>query len=375
MSRILWLVLASVLFSLVITSIMYMEDTVDIEQKTETAYVPKVSIVSVSAQTQTGAIRTVAEIKPRWAVTLKAHVGGEVIRVSDKAMAGQRIHKGDMLVQLENSVYAARLAEAQKSLADAQLVLLQERRKSKLVLNDLARSGLNTELTDLAKNVPQLEVARKAIDVAKKNIAAAEKEIAYTKITAPFTGVVTQRFVSIGQTVNSGDDLVHVLDQDYLDIAVSLSPHQWVNLADDWQGRSTEIKNDRGHVIAQATIKRGGGFLDPATRQYKVFLEIQKDKNTSALAGEFVHLELPGKVIPQTLRIPESAYTREGTVWYVDADDRLRYFESDILFYLSEQLIVSRPKDSDKKSYRIITTPLASFVAGKEVLPVEVEEL
>ena len=206
----------------------------------------------------------------------------------------------------------------------------------------------------------------------EENIKAANKKNAYTKVTAPFSGIVTQRFVSIGQTVSAGDNLVHVLDQSILDIAVSLSSRQWNNLAENWQQQTALVKNDAGQVIAEALITRGGGFLDPSTRQYKIFLEVKINDSNRVLAGEFVHIDLPGKSTPNSLRIPESAFTREGNVWYVDTNERLRYFASEVLFYQDNELIVAAPVVAVASELRIITTPLASFIAGSEVLPVNV---
>lgn len=370
MARKLWLLVALTLFGLAITAVLMMTDTADVSLQQDSYFVPKVSIVKVSINTQTGILRTLAEVKPRWSATLKAHVGGEIIKVSNKALAGETIDKGNLLIQIEDSAYRARLANVEKELADAQLSLLQTKKQSEQAIRDWERSGLESQPSDLALNKPQLEIARKTVKVSEENIKAAKKQNAYTKVTAPFSGIVTQRFVSIGQTVSVGDSLLHVLDQSLLDITVSLSSRQWLNIAENWQEQPALVKNDAGEVIAQALIKRGGGFLDPSTRQYKIFLEVKNDDGNRVLAGEFVHIELPGKSTPNSLRIPESAFTREGTVWYVDTDDRLRYFDSEVLFFQDDELIVTAPIEAAENELRIVTTPLASFITGSEVLPV-----
>ena len=372
MDRKLWLLGSLTLFFLAITAVLMMTDTAEVSLQEDRYFVPTVSVVTVPIKTQTGVLQTLAEITPRWSATLKAHVGGEIIEVSNKAMAGETVAKGNLLIQIEDTAYRALLANAEKELADAQLGLLQAKKQSEQAIRDWDRSGLKSQPSDLALNKPQLEIARKAVKVKQENIKAANKQNAYTKVTAPFPGIITQRFVSIGQTVSVGDNLVHVLDQSILDIAVSLSSRQWHNLAENWQQQTALIKNDAGQVIAEALIKRGGGFLDPATRQYKIFLEVIINDSNQLLAGEFVHVDLPGKSTPNSLRIPESAFTREGNIWYVDTDDRLRYFASEVLFFQDHELIVTAPLVTAESELRIITTPLASFIAGSEVLPINV---
>jgi multidrug efflux system membrane fusion protein len=372
MARKSWLLGSLTLFCLAITAVLMMTDTADVSLQEDSYFVPKVSIVTVPIKTQAGVLQTLAEITPRWSATLKAHVGGEIIEVSSKALAGESVDKGNLLIQIEGTAYRANFANAEKELADAQLSLLQAKKRSEQAIRDWERSGLESQPSDLALNKPQLEIARKAVKASEENIKAANKQNAYTKVTAPFSGIVTQRFVSIGQTVSAGDNLVHVLDQSILDIAVSLSSRQWHNLAENWQQQTALVKNDAGQVIAEALIKRGGGFLDPSTRQYKIFLEVKINDSNRVLAGEFVHIDLPGKSTPNSLRIPESAFTRDGNVWYVDTDDRLRYFASEVLFFQDNELIVTAPIVAVASELRIITTPLASFIAGSEVLPVNV---
>lgn len=373
MSRMFWLIGALILLGIAGAAVYMMENTADVEKTEGSTHLMKVSTVSAGIGEHAGMLRSLAEVKPRWSATLKAHVGGEVVEVSDKALAGEKIEKGDVLVRLEDSAYKARLADAKRDLAQAELSLSQEDKKAKQALRDWKRSGLKSKPSDIALNKPQLGLAKKAVEAAKAGVEAAEKDLAYTVVEAPFSGVVTERFVSIGQSVHAGDDLVHVLDQGQLDITVSLSARHWENLAKDWVEQTALVKDDRGKVIAQAEIKRGGGFLDPQTRQYKVYLEVLDVTNSQALAGEFVHVELPGRVAAGSLLIPESAYTREGTVWHVDTDNRLRYFESEVLFYQGDHLIVSAPIDGTKELL-VITAPLASFVAGKEVSVIEGEE-
>ncbi len=373
MSRVFWIICSIGLLILVFFALGWMEDTIDIVEKEQEDYRPKISVVAVQITAHAGTIRTLAEVKPRWSATLKAHVDGEVIEVSEKAMAGEQIEKNDVLVRIEDSAYKANLAEARRSLAEANLVLLQEQSKTEQALLDWERSGLKTKPSVIALNKPQLDIAEKTVASAQANIIAAEKRSIYTTVTAPFSGIVTERFISIGQTVNIGDQLLSVLNQSKLDITVSLNSNQWKNLAESWSQLKADVKNAEEQVVAIAKIKRGGGFLDPQSRQHKLFLEIENNETNQALAGEFVNIELPGRSVTNTILIPASVFTREGTVWFVDATNRLRYFDSKIVFYQGDNLIVTVPEDFDNNEVQVVLSPLASFVAGKEIIPVFTE--
>ena len=120
-----------------------------------------------------------------------------------------------------------------------------------------------------------------------------------------------------------------------------------------------------GDVVSRAKIRREGGFLDEATRQHKVFLEVQNGDTSELFAGDFVRVVLPGRTIAATLDIPASALTREGHVWFLDGDDRLQRVKPQVLFRKGDRVVVQPP--SIQKDWRIAVTPLVSFLPGQMV--------
>jgi len=368
--RIIWLVLAIIALGGAIGAYMLMEDTAQVQEKEDVKALQRISYIEAALGDHSGTLRTLAEIKSRWSTDINAHVGGEIVSVYDLARSGTYVQKGDPLFKIEDSTYKSQLAEVQEKLANAQLQLLQENKKAAQAKKDWQRSGLGKtrEPSELALNKPQLALAEKAVEAAKAAVEAALKDVDYTLVTAPFNGILTERYVSIGQTISAGEKLAYMLDNTALDITVSLSARQWRNLAENWQEQEALAYGENDEVLAKAKIKRGGGFLDPETRLYKIFLEVENADQTNALSGEFASIALPGRVVENCLRVPESALSREGLIWYIDEQNRLRNFGSEALFYENDDtIIVSAP--AAEKTYRIVIHPLASFIAGKEIEP------
>jgi multidrug efflux pump subunit AcrA (membrane-fusion protein) len=176
--------------------------------------------------------------------------------------------------------------------------------------------------------------------------------------------------------VAEGDPLVHIVHQAYPQITVSLSKQQWYLLAEGWGGQLASVRDTAGIEVAKARIMRGGGFLDPETRQYKLFLETVGEE--TVLSGDFVQVVLPGRIVSNSLAIPESALTRDGKVWYLDDDDRLRTFVARVRFHDNDQIIVDTPTTDTLGKYapsqwRVATTPMVSFLTGNRVDPIPVE--
>ncbi len=378
-SRKWWLFASFCILILVIIIIDDLEDSVYVEQKQEVKYLPPVSIVTPQPQDNRGTLQVAAEIKPRWAVTLKSQVSGEIEQVFDRALAGKQVKKGDLLIRIESSRYQADLHETQQALAEAELNLLQAQKKSSQDRKNWQRSGISGTPSDLVLSIPQLELAQKTLVAVKSRVDATRKTLAYTKIKAPFSGVITQRNVSVGETILEGDELLRIVHNTQQEIHLSLNSQQWNLLSKEWKNRKASIRNADNVEIAQAEIKRGGNFLDPETRQYRLFLEIEKTSDNHTLVGDFIQVNLPSRTIPNSLLIPESALTRSGFVWYLDDENRLRKFIATILVYRDSQIIIETPSSHmlgkhTPSRWRIATTPLASFLAGHPVSPVAVEE-
>lgn len=353
-----WMILASMVLVLSLLFVILSEPEYQAEYKAEEAIYPPASVEQVAMGTHQGELSFYAEVKPRWSVALKAHVRGEITQLS--ALAGMSVKQGQLLAVIEDSAYQTQYAEAAHGVAAAKLRLLEEEVRFK------ARNKKHSSMLE-----PRLEVARRALTTANVRLKEAETRLSYTRITAPFSGYVTRRAASIGQTVEAGEPLLDLLNTDILDIEVALTQEEWLLLADNWQQMQARLEGNNQRHLGQAKVKRGGGFVDPKTRQYRVFLEVNGDASSREFVpGEFIQVKLPTRSMPDSLNIPETALSRNGYVWYVDHQDRLGKFKARVLFHADNRIVIARPDDSDRSQWRIVHVPLASYLPGSQVRPV-----
>ncbi len=337
---------------------------------------PNTTVMQVSPSSYQTEIEVFGEVEPRWAVTLTSQVSGEVIDISPNAAPGVEIRKGEPLLAIEPSRYETAVVSAQLALDNALLGLRQAEVNTELARSDWDNSGMTGEPSDLALFKPQLAVAQSEVRFAEKQLKSARKALSYTKVHAPFNGIVTERHLGFGQSISEGEALFTLLDNQHLELQVSLDVEQWKQLAPQWKGALVPLRNMSGEVIGHARINRGGNYLDNDTRQFKLFLEIRKSRNSTVLPGEFVKVTLPGKTLRNTILIPEGAMTREGLVWYLDEGNRLRSYMVDHSVAKDGNLIVPPPAvtppgdDGLQQSWRIAIVPLASFLPGMQVSPV-----
>ncbi len=373
-SRRIWgvLTLALVLFATTLLAVLSLEDSADITPATAPPALRKVTVIPRSPKTAQAEVVVFAQVQPLWRAELRANVSGLVQEVTDNALAGRQVRRGDLLIRIENSALEAEMRSAEQALAKARFALVQAQNKTELARRSADRSGV-TSPTDLRLHLPELHIAERAVTTAEAQQTAARRQLAHATITAPFDGYVTAREVSPGQTVAAGDALLTLVDRTRFELVASLSDTQWAQLRQPVTQTPVQIESRDGQPLAQATIRDAGGFRDPETREYKLFVDLPSTNATAPiLSGDLVRVVLPGRQIDATLTLPESALTQEGHVWSVDMAGALRRHTAQVLWRRGGKVIIAAPDRA--AHYRIVLTPLAGFLPGQRVAPQMAED-
>lgn len=372
MRKAVWIALALAVLGIVVLYLDTLEDVAEVTETGIPAALRPVTVVDAKTGSHSGTISVFAEIVPRWKVDLRSRVAGIVKDVSPSALAGSRIAKETVLLTLEDAPFLASLEEARHTLQNAEFELRQKENKRNIALKDWRAVNPGEEPPEMAVHLPEVRVAEQSVAAANARVGSAEFDLRSTLIKAPFNAIVTKRLVSPGQTVNEGDVLISLLDDSQLDLRVSLSPNEWRLLAANWEDGQAVLFDDAGARIGTARVKRGGGFLEPQSRRYQLFLEVEKSADTRALPGQFVRVALKGKELEGTLRIPESALTQNGFVWFVDPSNRLQRYETSALFRDNGDVVVQAPENTPAgETLRIVRLPMSAYLPGQKVAPME----
>jgi membrane fusion protein, multidrug efflux system len=134
-------------------------------------------------------------------VTVEARVQGFVQKIAYKD--GEQVKAGQLLFLIEPAPYEAQLQQAQGILAadQAQHVYDAAQYQRKLSLN---KSGDFASQSAVDQALSARDTAAAHIQTDKAAIANASINLGYTRVTAPFDGVVTNHLVSLGQLVGNG---------------------------------------------------------------------------------------------------------------------------------------------------------------------------
>jgi len=137
---------------------------------------------------------------------------------------GQRVMKGDLMLELNPSDYQLNLKQAEANLASSQARLSQAEAKLKRAqkLGDnqyISADELLERETDVMVSKAQIQADEVAVAIARRNL---EK----CSIRAPFNGVVGERMANVGSFVRNGDPLIAVTQVDQFELDAEIPDSQ-----------------------------------------------------------------------------------------------------------------------------------------------------
>jgi len=274
-------------------------------------------LVPVVAKSSSRIIDLPAEILPYLTVSLHAKVRGYIDRVL--VDRGSAVKEGDLLIHLTAPEIDAQIAEAESRLQAAEADRLQ-------AVAQLAGAQSTYERTQEAAKTPgaiagndlvqaqkQVEALQALVNSRQKASAAAQSSAdavramaAYLNITAPFSGVVTDRLVHPGALVGPGPDptLLVIQQISRLRVVVPVPEEDIGGIA---RG-STVTFTAPAHPgrTYSGTIARGSDALDAKTRTMAVELDVW-NRDGSLAPGMYPSVKWPVRGAGNALFVPKTA--------------------------------------------------------------------
>lgn len=171
---------------------------------------------------------------------------------------------GALIVQLEDSEQQARFSQAQAGLAEARAGLVDARQQFSRTQSLHERKLIANQALDQARN--QLNAAQARLARAEAAKAEAQQQLDYTRITAPYGGILIKRHVELGESVNPGQPLLTGLSLEHLRVVVDL-PQQYAGLAR--QQRRARVTLQDGNELETGDMTFYP-YADPATHTFRL---------------------------------------------------------------------------------------------------------
>lgn len=243
-------------------------------------------------------------------VDVRSEVDGVVKKILFEE--GDRVKQGDLLMTLKDEAYRLRIIESEAKVrqAEADLVLA---RKTLKRMTQLYEDGVisNQEYDDSVSKAKLTEASR---DTALAVLALARKDLKDTKIIAPISGIISKRFVDVGEYVDEGTtDLLNIVDVDPIKLEFSVPAKYFSSVT---IGQKVKVSID---TYPDEEFIGKIYYINPKipveTRRFQCYARIPNPVNKLS-PGFFVTAKLPVATHKDAVVIPEEAVLSEEGVSY-----------------------------------------------------------
>ncbi len=162
-------------------------------------------------------------------VTLATRIMGRITRIN--AAEGDRVESGQVIVELDDTEYQARLkiAQAARERAEAELA---HRERTRDRLEKLAQDN-NVSREAIDEAIYALEVAAANLKAAQAEIESIRSTLAETRIRAPFDAIVIEKYAETGLVTQPGQALYAIQDQSSLRFRARVKERDLVHIKVD----------------------------------------------------------------------------------------------------------------------------------------------
>jgi membrane fusion protein, multidrug efflux system len=253
--------------------------------------VGKVEVLRIEDDAQAvGSLRAVQT------VIVRPEVSGRITKLG--FTDGARVRKGQLLVQLDNTLQLAQLkqAQAQSNIARTNL----QRSRELQTQNFVSQSAVD-------QNAAALEVAEAQVSLARA-------QLSRLAILSPFDGVVGIRSVAVGDYVKDGADLVSLEDRSRMWVDFRL-PERFVGQTKVGQAVEVSLDATPGKPLL-GKVEALDALVDANGRSLLVRARV--DQPGAALkSGMFARARIVFAVRERALMVPEEALVPQGGKQYL----------------------------------------------------------
>ena len=281
--------------------------------------------VSSSALNYSIAVPGVVFPAPNHVSIISTPIDGRISRIS--AQEGQVIRQGQEMFSIESLEFGNMVSEYIQAVSEETFQTSRFQRLEQLVEQtisskselDRAQSDFQRAKTSVIAAVSKL----KAIGVPEKEINAlktAESIDPTLKIHSPISGIMDQRSVELGQSVNALQMLARVLDISHVLVRGYVSPEDARFISAGDSVKILRRQNDTFEMRAVVTSVNPG--LDENNRSVVVNILLATNQNWPK-PGENLHLSIETSSKIEVISVPVEALTYEGNdpIVFVQIDE------------------------------------------------------
>ena len=241
--------------------------------------------------------------------SVKARIAGDVREVLVRE--GEAVSAGQVIVKLDATEYAARVAQARGNLnsAQAQLDIALKARDNNAALVDkgfISKNAFDNSASQFAAAKANVDASQAALDIVQKSLND-------TIIRAPIAGLVSVRSVQPGEKVSADNKLIDIVNLKKMEMEASVPASDVSSVA---IGQSVRLNIEGMSDTFEGKVVRINPSTQAGSRSFSVYVQVANPGN-QLRAGMFAEAQLTLNSKRGILALPQSAVRKDGSGTYV----------------------------------------------------------
>jgi len=339
-----------------------------------------VRVAAVQPESVTLEVSSQGKVQASRRVDLSASTSGQVSWVSPSLVPGGFFAADDVIIRLDSRDFENALERSRSSVAQAET----EANHSSTELaryRELAQRSLvsDSQLQDLQR---QADLNQGRLRDAKAALSQTELDLRRSEVRAPFASIVEDTNIELGQNVNRGQSLANLLSADDVEVRVPLALSQ-LGYLDIPLGYRGELPQEIAPEVTLSgmfggqllhwtgTLVRTEAGIDASNNSVQAIVRVEQSaiqqeagegkRKVPLPVGLFVEASIRGKTIDGIFALPREVIRSGNRVLVVDAENRLRFREVEILRLESNRVLIQSGLNAGE---RICMSPIQAVVDG-----------
>jgi HlyD family secretion protein len=248
-------------------------------------------------------------------IVIGPEVGGYLVAAVNVDV-GDRVRKGQALVQLSEDLLAAEVASKRANLEQAQ-ASLENAAAAYRRAQSLSGSGALSQ-SDMDKLRSEELAARARVEVSKAELQGADLRLRHTRVTASDDGIISARSVNVGQVAQVGSEMLRLLRKGRVEWRAEIPESRMREIG---IGQNVKLTTADGAQL-EGKVRAIAPTIESSTRAGLVYVDIPS--NRGARPGMFARGEiLLGRAAASMVSL-SSIVTQDGyTYVFVVSDQQL----------------------------------------------------
>ena len=294
-------------------------------------------------------------------VELYSEVQG-VFRKGNKLFkAGQAYKSGETIIRIDASEYAASVQSAKSNLYNLITSIMPDLRldypeifpKWQKYLSDFNMENSTPALPEMTDEKEKYFISGRGILTNYYNVKNLEQRLSKYRISAPFSGILTEALVTEGTLVRSGQKLGEFINTDIYEMEVAIGKAYSDLLR---VGEKVELVNLNGTKTYTGKVARINGSVDLASQTIRAYIDVE-DENLRE--GMYLEANLDARQEEDAIEIDRGLLLEDNKIFVV-RDTILDIIDVKPVYFSDRKVVLKNVPDG----ITIVSKPVVGAYAG-----------